>query len=121
MDSAGEQAPRRHRRGALLRRNPRAPDPVGLAARSEEHTSELQSQFQLVCRLLLEKKNLPSALQVPMSSQPKSPRTTATFLLRSSTALSTEIGLGTAAKNSDASPSSSSDNAFLSSTACCFA
>src|SRR5689334_25299377 len=25
-------------------------------ARSEEHTSELQSQFQLVCRLLLEKK-----------------------------------------------------------------
>src|SRR5689334_24297182 len=26
--------------------------------RSEEHTSELQSQFHLVCRLLLEKKNL---------------------------------------------------------------
>src|SRR5689334_24316666 len=26
------------------------------ANRSEEHTSELQSQFQLVCRLLLEKK-----------------------------------------------------------------
>src|SRR6201985_3945550 len=25
--------------------------------RSEEHTSELQSQFHLVCRLLLEKKN----------------------------------------------------------------
>src|SRR5438309_6237543 len=32
--------------------------------RSEEHTSELQSQFHLVCRLLLEKKklgNLPHA------------------------------------------------------------
>src|SRR5689334_14051164 len=29
----------------------------GLADRSEEHTSELQSQFHLVCRLLLEKKN----------------------------------------------------------------
>src|SRR5438309_8735032 len=28
------------------------------SARSEEHTSELQSQFHLVCRLLLEKKNL---------------------------------------------------------------
>src|SRR5688572_5690990 len=28
------------------------------AARSEEHTSELQSQSNLVCRLLLEKKNL---------------------------------------------------------------
>src|SRR2546430_13411285 len=27
------------------------------AARSEEHTSELQSQSNLVCRLLLEKKN----------------------------------------------------------------
>src|SRR5438309_7072725 len=29
-----------------------------LRSRSEEHTSELQSQFHLVCRLLLEKKNL---------------------------------------------------------------
>src|SRR5689334_24050808 len=28
-----------------------------LDLRSEEHTSELQSQFHLVCRLLLEKKN----------------------------------------------------------------
>src|SRR5699024_12173101 len=30
----------------------------GLALRSEEHTSELQSRFDLVCRLLLAKKNL---------------------------------------------------------------
>src|SRR5688572_31224778 len=29
---------------------------AGLGARSEEHTSELQSQSNLVCRLLLEKK-----------------------------------------------------------------
>src|SRR5207249_8466114 len=29
---------------------------VGTVARSEEHTSELQSRFDLVCRLLLEKK-----------------------------------------------------------------
>src|SRR5579859_640303 len=29
---------------------------VGLSRRSEEHTSELQSQSNLVCRLLLEKK-----------------------------------------------------------------
>src|SRR2546430_9914007 len=29
----------------------------GAALRSEEHTSELQSQSNLVCRLLLEKKN----------------------------------------------------------------
>src|SRR5699024_11339383 len=30
---------------------------VDLHNRSEEHTSELQSRFDLVCRLLLEKKN----------------------------------------------------------------
>src|SRR6267143_2209927 len=41
----------------------RQPSVLGAAAgavaglRSEEHTSELQSQFHLVCRLLLEKKN----------------------------------------------------------------
>src|SRR5256884_4646626 len=29
------------------------------ATRSEEHTSELQSRLHLVCRLLLEKKNIP--------------------------------------------------------------
>src|SRR3712207_8251152 len=33
---------------------------LGGVARSEEHTSELQSRQYLVCRLLLEKKNLPS-------------------------------------------------------------
>src|SRR2546430_6907058 len=31
----------------------------GIKQRSEEHTSELQSQSNLVCRLLLEKKKLP--------------------------------------------------------------
>src|SRR5689334_23975761 len=39
-------------RRAVRRRHHR----TGRAARSEEHTSELQSQFHLVCRLLLEKK-----------------------------------------------------------------
>src|SRR5689334_25196454 len=34
---------------------PSAPAPSG-CRRSEEHTPELQSQFHLVCRLLLEKK-----------------------------------------------------------------
>src|SRR5690606_10685846 len=34
-----------------------AADPKVAAARSEEHTSELQSRENLVCRLLLEKKN----------------------------------------------------------------
>src|SRR2546427_7989712 len=37
-------------------RRPRAGTGPG-ASRSEEHTSELQSQSNLVCRLLLEKKN----------------------------------------------------------------
>src|SRR3712207_8169432 len=42
----GQQVPQRvHRR-------------VDLAARSEEHTSELQSRQYLVCRLLLEKKKV---------------------------------------------------------------
>src|SRR5690625_5466837 len=34
------------------------PDRPGLEIRSEEHTSELQSRGHLVCRLLLEKKNI---------------------------------------------------------------
>src|SRR5258707_15116185 len=33
-----------------------AADPIVVEARSEEHTSELQSRQYLVCRLLLEKK-----------------------------------------------------------------
>src|SRR5689334_25297776 len=37
-------------------RSRRRPRPRDKRCRSEEHTSELQSQFHLVCRLLLEKK-----------------------------------------------------------------
>src|SRR3712207_8818285 len=40
---------------------PRALDRRGQGARSEEHTSELQSRQYLVCRLLLEKKKTYSA------------------------------------------------------------
>src|SRR5688572_31883180 len=36
--------------------------------RSEEHTSELQSQSNLVCRLLLEKKNTHTSSRSPLSS-----------------------------------------------------
>src|SRR2546430_17487960 len=36
--------------------------------RSEEHTSELQSQSNLVCRLLLEKKKIPQYIFVYLSS-----------------------------------------------------
>src|SRR5438874_4978981 len=67
---SGEQVDRRNR-GPLHRgvpgRHPQGQHPPGLAlspchgihrgdARSEEHTSELQSRRDLVCRLLLEKK-----------------------------------------------------------------
>src|SRR2546427_4840932 len=50
LDCRGARGSRRRRSagGALFPR----------AARSEEHTSELQSQSNLVCRLLLEKKKL---------------------------------------------------------------
>src|SRR5438067_4530311 len=43
-------------------------------SRSEEHTSELQSRFDLVCRLLLEKKKitLPIHTVQPQSSMAKS-------------------------------------------------
>src|SRR5436305_12077491 len=43
-------------RGGRLRRAHHAPRGISRAARSEEHTSELQSRPHLVCRLLLEKK-----------------------------------------------------------------
>src|SRR2546430_13257685 len=36
---------------------------AGMLARSEEHTSELQSQSNLVCRLLLEKKKIKPQIQ----------------------------------------------------------
>src|SRR5437588_6958956 len=42
------------------------------ASRSEEHTSELQSHSDLVCRLLLEKKNTMQALSCAMRRQTRS-------------------------------------------------
>src|SRR5689334_23815949 len=48
-------------------------DVIGKYHRSEEHTSELQSQFHLVCRLLLEKKKTitktPDTEQCPRKSR----------------------------------------------------
>src|SRR5437868_11997790 len=56
-DPAVGLAPRR-----VGERHPRLPNAAGdvLQLRSEEHTSELQSRFDLVCRLLLEKKKNPA-------------------------------------------------------------
>src|SRR5699024_11576585 len=41
---------------AGVERKPGERSDIGAGRRSEEHTSELQSRFDLVCRLLLEKK-----------------------------------------------------------------
>src|SRR5437868_10589216 len=65
-----------HQAFRLVRRGVRAGLPL---ARSEEHTSELQSRFDLVCRLLLEKKKKhyhPNAPCPPLTTRP--PRTSAT-------------------------------------------
>src|SRR5256885_17243617 len=55
-----ERGPGRPGFGSSLRRRPRSAFgvsvPVQPCRRSEEHTSELQSPCNLVCRLLLEKK-----------------------------------------------------------------
>src|SRR2546427_3184141 len=49
------RTPERHRRNSP-RIAPMTLRRPGVQARSEEHTSELQSQSNIVCRLLLEKK-----------------------------------------------------------------
>src|SRR5207249_8353432 len=41
----------------VVRDNAQPQEQTAATVRSEEHTSELQSRFDLVCRLLLEKKN----------------------------------------------------------------
>src|SRR3712207_9007887 len=53
-DAHAHEGGQHRARGDESRRGIRAPDACG--ARSEEHTSELQSRQYLVCRLLLEKK-----------------------------------------------------------------
>src|SRR2546426_3749949 len=53
--SAGRCEPRGHP-GPNVTREPCGRRPIARRERSEEHTSELQSPCNLVCRLLLEKK-----------------------------------------------------------------
>src|SRR2546430_3803773 len=56
MRDCGDQQPRLPALGASPPPSPHSGTPRSPDARSEEHTSELQSQSNLVCRLLLEKK-----------------------------------------------------------------
>src|SRR2546430_4204615 len=56
------------RYGSRRRERPTSARALGPPARSEEHTSELQSQSNLVCRLLLEKKKKLSTSRSPIRS-----------------------------------------------------
>src|SRR5688572_30869572 len=66
------QAAARRSRRCLWQRRERGERARPLAGRrrSEEHTSELQSQSNLVCRLLLEKKNTHTPLPPPPPTPP---------------------------------------------------
>src|SRR2546426_5837550 len=61
---------RRRRRRSAAR--PSKPGSSATGCRSEEHTSELQSPCNLVCRLLLEKKKTPRPPSAPVALQQKS-------------------------------------------------
>src|SRR2546430_9857088 len=71
-EHSGDPRPLALERGLLLdhggedqRLVRRAERQLGAALRSEEHTSELQSQSNLVCRLLLEKKKTTECTHAP--------------------------------------------------------
>src|SRR5690349_11269465 len=102
-------SPARHPVRALVLTPTRAPDGArARGRRSEEHTSELQSRRDVVCRLLLEKKNigrdglvvslrralhpdrpaLPAALRFPFFSSPGGHRDLHSFPTRRSSDLS---------------------------------
>src|SRR5205085_948770 len=69
MPRLGNQCTRRHEVKAENNAEPEIGD--HLWQRSEEHTSELQSQSNLVCRLLLEKKKWNNSLKTKLSLLPK--------------------------------------------------
>src|SRR2546430_3284799 len=67
LDHLDPRHPDLSRRAAAGGRPGRDRDPGPQPVRSEEHTSELQSQSNLVCRLLLEKKKIDQHNQLPRS------------------------------------------------------
>src|SRR5262249_57760474 len=64
----------------VSRATPRGPGRAASSPRSEEHTSELQSLTNLVCRLLLEKKKTVRLMSAPRSQRGSSRRTLADAL-----------------------------------------
>src|SRR5689334_23734677 len=80
VDRHARQASDRYERHRDREDRPPGADVVGYLAgsdrleprlRSEEHTSELQSQFHLVCRLLLEKKKKKDNTRPSLHTPPK--------------------------------------------------
>src|SRR5688500_19468982 len=59
---------RRDERGARVRRRAVGRQSAARGQRSEEHTSELQSPCNLVCRLLLEKKKIHTKYKLQLQS-----------------------------------------------------
>src|SRR2546430_7236723 len=59
--------------GRCVQDHPRPQRLPSFATRSEEHTSELQSQSNLVCRLLLEKKKTTTTPNTTRYTQPHVP------------------------------------------------
>src|SRR5207237_7615958 len=83
-DLVAMQHPGREARGVALAfdAHPRHSDLRECAERSEEHTSELQSHLNLVCRLLLEKKNKKNKEQTIYRVKKTQKHTSTTPLLR---------------------------------------
>src|SRR5256885_11842659 len=73
LDLAGERQLRLHGKepesaqARILRHLPLRPGNLQVDRRSEEHTSELQSPCNLVCRLLLEKKKHNTYVRAPLT------------------------------------------------------
>src|SRR5436190_3437156 len=64
---SADTRPHRQRRLCASRRRPPGGEPDAFLVRSEEHTSELQSHSDLVCRLLLEKKKKKKKIMIHKS------------------------------------------------------
>src|SRR2546430_3318658 len=78
LDQVVDAAPEVGRRSVDGAHHHLVPEDEALVDRSEEHTSELQSQSNLVCRLLLEKK-IPKSGRECSRSRPRTSRSIRRF------------------------------------------
>src|SRR5438067_8149944 len=99
VDGAGHQLPYLDRVVFSIASSKIIPAKTGAGERSEEHTSELQSRFDLVCRLLLEKKThsrsrRPSSRRKIATTVAGTPKARYSRLLRSMPSVSTVSSTG---------------------------